>query len=129
MKTTIPCLAALLMLGFVGTGCDTVNTYTSDSQNITDSELNDVARVTNIRKSRVSGDLLRVQADVVNTDDDDEVFNYKFEWFDADGNMLDSPFSNWQRLQIAPRESMTISGTATSPKATDFKLKLILGKD
>ena len=129
MKTTIPCLFALLACGLLTAGCDTVNTYTSESQNVTDSELNDVARVTNIRKSRVSGDLLRVQADVVNTDDDDEVFNYKFEWFDAEGNMIDSPFSNWLRLQIGPRESITVSGTATSPKATDFKLKLILGKD
>jgi uncharacterized protein YcfL len=129
MKTAIASLAAALMICVVLPGCDTVNTYTSDSQNVTDSELNDVARVTNIRKSRVSGDLLRVQADVVNTDDDDEVFNYKFEWFDADGNMIDSPFSNWMRLQIGPRESITVTGTATSPKATDFKLKLILGKD
>lgn len=129
MKNTALVLIALAGLGLLAAGCDTVNTYTSETQNITDSELNDVARVTNVRKSRVSGDLLHVQVDIANIDDTDEVFNYKFEWFDAQGAKLDSPFDSWQRIQIAPRESLTVSATATSPRATDFKLKMILGDE
>lgn len=120
LATTILALGALGM-----SGCDTVNTYSSESQNITDTGLANAARVTNIRKSIVSGDLLRVQVDVTNNDDDSEDFNYKVEWYDAQGNKLDSMFDSWQRLTLGAREMQTLTATATSPKATDFKLKLI----
>jgi uncharacterized protein YcfL len=120
LATAIMALGALTL-----SGCNTVNTYSSESQNITDVDLANTARVTNIRKSLVSGDLLRVQVDVTNIDDDSEDFNYKFEWFDAQGNKLDSMFDSWQRLSVSGRETLTVTGTATSPKATDFKFKII----
>ncbi len=128
MKPSLLMLAGLTLTLAGLAGCDTVNTYSSESQNITDSGLNDIARVTNIRKSVVSGNLLHVQADLTNTEDDNENINYKFEWFDAQGSKIDSPFDSFQRIQLAPRETITVSGTATSPKATDFKLKLIEGQ-
>ncbi len=128
MKASLLAMTVLaLSAGALG-GCDTVNTYSSESQVITDSGLSDIARVTNIRKSMVSGDLLRVQADLTNTEDDTEKVNYKFEWYDAQGNKLDSMFDSWQRITVGPRETLTLTGTATSPKATDFKLKLVEGQ-
>jgi uncharacterized protein YcfL len=128
MKRTLLTLATLILAMTALPACDTVNTYSSESQNITDAGLNNDAKVTNIRKSLVSGNLLHVQADITNTQDDDADINYKFEWYDAQGSKLDSPFDSFQRISIAPRETLTVSATATSPKATDFRLKLIEGQ-
>lgn len=117
-----------LLTGFSFFGCSTINTYSTDQRLITDGWLASHAQINNIRSSRVSNNLLNIQADVRNLKSSGAEFNYKFEWIDETGSEIDSSVDVWKRKYIGPQEQITITGTATSPKATDFRLKLIEAK-
>lgn len=106
-------------------GCSTMNTYSRDKRLVTDDGLERRAQVDNIRMSRVSGDLLRVQVDIRNLKDSDQEFNYRFEWLDEGGNKIGSSVEVWKRQQIGPQETITLTEVATSPSAIDFRLKMI----
>lgn len=52
-------------------------------------------------------------------------FNYRFEWFDANGVQVNTPTSTYLPRQIEGKESIFISAVAPTPSAKDFRLKLL----
>jgi len=90
---------------------------------ITDSGLSQVASVVSARKTRAD-DLLRVEVEVENLRPIQQRFYYRFEWFDADGNIVDTPLSTWQPQIVAGRERVVLRGIAPNPRVTDCRLKL-----
>lgn len=114
--------------------CSTVNTVershatanpapVADKRIITDSSLNDSARVVGVISARAGG-LLKVQMQIMNTTSSPQQINYKFSWVDAGGMEIPSPMSVWQTLVLEGKESKFISAVAPSPNANDFTLKL-----
>ncbi len=116
-------LLVLLFLSVFMFGCFS-NTYTSDQQIVKDGWLNSHANVRVLRQTEVGGDLLNVQIEVENTFPFNSRFNYKFDFFDADGRMLYSPLTGFKQQQVPAGGFVTITGQASSPKATDFRLTL-----
>lgn len=128
---------ALLATGLVllGSGCATnVNTYeraeaqaapnyVADKRIITDNTLAGTFRVTAINQATVSGNLLKVQANIENLKSSARTLNYKFEWIDQDGMAVDSPNETWKSIKLQGRETGSISTVAISPRAVDFRLK------
>ena len=104
-------------------GCFT-NTYTGDDQIVKDGWLNSHANVRVLRQTEVSGELLNIQVEVENTFPFNSRFNYKFDFFDAEGRMLYSPLTGFKQQQVPAGGFVTITGQASSPKATDFRLTL-----
>lgn len=90
---------------------------------VTDSGLSQVAAVVAARKTRAD-DLLRVEVEVENLRPIQQRFYYRFEWFDADGNIVDTPLSTWQPQIVAGRERVVIKGIAPNPRVADCRLKL-----
>ena len=136
MRWQIGCVTvgcAALMVGWLA-GCKTVNTVTraepvavstplADKRIITDGGLGRIARVIAIRQSTTSGDLLRLDIDVLNTSSNQQRFNYIFEWFDAQGMQVFTPMSKWQSQTIEGAETITLTAIAPTPTAKDFRLK------
>lgn len=117
------------------TGCaSTVNTVergvpggqrqiVSDKRIITDAGLNRGASIVGVNE--VPGEFLKVQVELLNTTSSLKSFNYRFEWFDANGVQVNTPTSTYLPRQIEGKESIFISALAPTPSAKDFRLKLI----
>ena len=118
------------------TGCSTVNTVeraqpvaarqmVDDKRIITDSSLNRRVQVLGVNSNTGAGGLLKVQVEVLNTTRSLQGFNYKFEWFDENGNLINTPTSVFLSRRIEGKESMFLSATAPNSAAKDFRLKLL----
>ncbi len=134
MANHFRCLAAVILL--VSISCRTVNTVERadpratptvirDSRIITDPSLNKKSAVLQIRETRVGNGLLKIQAEILNRTSSRKRINYRFDWIDDAGMVIDSPLTNWKSLSLAGKESRFISSVAPTPRAVDFKLKLI----
>ena len=118
------------------TGCSSVNTVQpadrvnppqiiSDKRVVTDPSLQRRVQVTEVHEARDAGGHLRVQVSVINTTRRYRTFNYRFEWFDADGIFIDTPAGGYRTRQIEGGESLMLVGVAPSATARDFRLKLL----
>lgn len=75
-------------------------------------------------KSAIAGDIMRAQASLRSKDKDTLRFQYRFEWYDANGIEINSGSGSWKPLILNGRESKTVQGVAPDPRAKEFKLKL-----
>lgn len=133
-----------LTLGLVATtvlfpGCSTpktVNTMeravplaqratVADNRIITDSSLNQKARIIGVNQSTGAGGLLKVQVEVLNTTSSVQSFSYRWEWFDETGTIIETSMTTAVTRQIEGKESLFITGIAPKTTAKDFRLKLI----
>lgn len=116
-------------------GCDTMNTVersarqsvpniVADKRIITDTSLDQYAFVSAINEGRTPQGLLRIQAEIANTTSDYKNVNYKFEWFDKNGMIVESPASPWKDLSIEGGERRYVTGVAPNADVVDFRLKL-----
>jgi uncharacterized protein YcfL len=127
--------ATIMVAGFPGCHDNSVNTTqrteptfhptpVADKRIIFDQQLADIATVTGVRQATVSGDMLKIQVDITNLKTNPTSFNYKFEWYDPAGMIIESPLSTWQSQTIEGRETVALTGVAPTPTAKDFILKL-----
>ena len=131
-----PLLPALLALALVA-GCEMVNTAEraepiAQSDPVVlrkvqpDPSLKAQVQIISANQGVVSGDLLKVQVQVRNNIALRKSFNYKWEWYDQNGMVVDTPTTRlWQVMRLQPRESATITGVAPNPRVVDFRLKLV----
>jgi len=140
MKTHIflPLVAASFAAGLLAvSGCKTtVNSVenaqkegqrqmVSDSRVITDGSLNKKVSIVGVNSRMTPGGVLQVQVELLNTTRSYQAFNYRFEWFDADGMQLNNVASALIPTSIEGKESKFISGVAPTASCKDFRLKLI----
>ena len=98
--------------------------YVPDRRVITDVSLSRTVQVVSVNQATVSGNLLKVQATIVNLKNKLRTLNYKFEWVDQDGMAVNSSNETWKAIMFQGRETKTVSTVAVSPRAVDFRLKL-----
>jgi uncharacterized protein YcfL len=115
--------AILLLATFAFVSCK-ANTITSDKRITKGGWLAMHASIGEVSESRVNGDLLNVSVEIESNASSDSRFNYKFVFFDKEGRKLFSPTSGFKQEQIPAGAFMTISGQATDPRATTFRLTL-----
>lgn len=65
--------------------------------------------------------LLVVQAEINNSDDDNQQLFYRFKWLDASGFAIGGD-EVWKPLLLYSYQKQTLSAVAPSPLATDFRL-------
>jgi len=70
-------------------------TVIQDKRILTDSAISGIAEILGVNESYV-GDLKKIQVRVFNGTKVESEFFYKFEWFDTDGNVVESPMSIWK---------------------------------
>lgn len=130
-------LASLLLgsLLFPGTGCKTVNTVERAIPNarpneidtakfVTDRSLDRKIELISMNQTRVSGDILKVQATLRNKTRSRREMYYDFEWYDGAGMLIPTPAGLTRPVVIQPGAFQVISDVAPSPAAVDFRLKL-----
>lgn len=139
MKT--PKLLSIFGLGFAAglavlTGCSTVNTVeraqpvaqkqmTCDKRIITDSDLNRNVNVVGINEAIIGSGFTKVQVELLNKTSSPYSFRYHFDWFDAQGMLVQTPTSSWIDRSIMGKETISIGSLAPTENAKDFRLKLI----
>jgi len=128
------CLLASTL--FVFTSCTTVNTVEratpigtkqviADKRVITDLTLNKKVSIVGMNEGVTPGGFLQVQIEVLNRKNSMQAFNYRFEWFDTNGMLVDTPTSVWIPRQIEGQETLTITAVAPTTTAKDFRVKFM----
>ena len=98
-------------------------TVIADRRVLADSGLASATQVVGVNQA-MSGDLLKIQVSLFNSTGSRANFNYKFEWFDGNGMIVDSPMSIWTPQSIEAAETLELTSVAPNPRAKDFRLKL-----
>jgi len=135
VNAILKCLLLTAVVLLVG-ACQTVNTveranprsegnYIEDKRVTTDPDLNRIAHVTRINEARLDNDLLKIQVELYNNTLKRKRFNYRFDWIDQNGMVMDTPLAAWRQMSLAGQEAGTITAIGPSPKAVDFRLQLI----
>lgn len=120
--------------------CETVNTaeraepgyervYIDDQRVTTDDSLKNAAGLVRLNETTLETGFLKVQAEVYNDTRERKRANYRFEWFDADGMLINTSLSSWKAISLAGKESQFITAVSPTKTATDFRLKLIEPED
>ena len=65
---------------------------------------------------------LEVQVEVYNHAKMRKVFDYRVEWKDKDGMILDTVMTHWISKSVMPESKNSFRVIAPSPKATDFRI-------
>jgi uncharacterized protein YcfL len=129
--------AAMLAVIVALTGCSTtVNTVEnsdktgqrnmiSDHRVITDYSFNHRVFVVGANTVMTPSGLLKVQVELQNHTDSPQMFNYRFQWFDANGMQVNNVTSAVIPDQIMGREDKFISGVAPSTNCRDFRVQFI----
>lgn len=71
-----------------------------------------------------TGDLRTVQATVRNATGRPIQFQYRYDWIDLDGMHIDTPASTWLMRTLEPGESASLTATAPTPRAADFRFQI-----
>ena len=139
MKMTTQAIVPACLLAstlFVFTSCTTVNTVEratpigtkqviADKRVITDLTLNKKVSIVGMNEGVTPGGFLQVQIEVLNRKNSMQAFNYRFEWFDTNGMLVDTPTSVWIPRQIEGQETLTITAVAPTTTAKDFRVKFM----
>ena len=118
------------------TGCKTVNTIEpaqpvaerdmlSDKRVVTDSTLNRKVRVLGINQATGLGGFLKIQVELQNTTSRVQSFTYRVEWFDENGMIINLPTKTARPQTMEGKETISITATAPTDRAKDFRIKFI----
>ena len=116
---------------FVFISCTTVNTVEratpigtkqviADKRVITDDTLKRKVSIVGMNEGMTQGGFLQVQIEVLNQKNSMQSFSYRFEWFDMNGMLVDTPTSVWIPRQIEGQETLTITAVAPTITAKGF---------
>lgn len=65
--------------------------------------------------------LMAIQAEITNTDSNNQQMFYRFKWLDKNGMVIGDDEA-WQPLLVYAGQRQTINGLAPSPQASDFRI-------
>ncbi len=65
--------------------------------------------------------LMAIQAEILNTDSNNQQLLYRFKWLDR-GGMVIGDDEAWQPLLVYAGQQQTINALAPSPQVTDFRI-------
>lgn len=131
--------AGLLGLVATGTGCSTtenqVNTVEpanpayvrrniEDRRIIRDATVAKAVHVLNVIDGSTDTGLARIGVEVQNQRRKTFRFNYRFDWFDAQGFPVSTPTATMVSQQIEGGQVLTLVSVAPHPNAKDFRLTL-----
>ena len=94
-------------------------------QIVTNGWLNYKANIIAVHEGVVSGNLKRVAVDVYSDQLNSQQFSYRFDWTDDSGMPVANPAGSLTITTIKPKETITITGVAPAPRATQWKLTLL----
>jgi len=136
MKKTLYPLIAVGLLVLV-TGCSTSMNSVENAQKegqrhmvadqrvVSDASLNSKVSVVGVNSAMTPGGVIKVQVELLNKTRLMQTFNYRFEWFDANGMQLTYLSTPVIPGVIEGGESKFVASVAPTPACKDFRLKLL----
>ncbi len=138
MKNKISLFLVSFSLFILLSGCGTTNPVhqttkkdPSDTSSIPDLKrvfmdggLERDVEVVSINQGKVNQNLLRIQVNLKNLTKKSMNLNYKVEWMDQDGIVIEDSSATWLSLYVRGAEIVAVQSVATSPNAKNFWLKL-----
>ena len=118
------------------TGCTTVNTIEpaqttaqremlSDKRVITDGSLGRRIKFLGVNTATGVGGFLKIQIEVLNTSRSRQSFTYRVEWFDENGMIIAQPTRTALPQSLEGKETASITATAPTDRAKDFRIKFL----
>jgi uncharacterized protein YcfL len=131
MQTQIALAALALALA----GCAGVNTVerqtpvadrqvVPDRRIITEPSFTQPVRIVSVSEATVADGFLKIQVELRNHSAHTHHFNYRVQWFDANGMAIHSPTPVWITRQILPQQTMFVTAVAPTAAAKDFRIEL-----
>lgn len=138
MKTNLLFLAVAacgtaLLLGGCGATMNTIEPASpvaqrqmlSDKRLITDTRLHNRVQPIGINTATGPGGFLKIQIELQNTTGRAHSFTYRIEWFDENGMLIQSPTGAAIPRTIEGGETISVTATAPTDRAKDFRIKLL----
>ncbi|MFZ0829161.1 MAG: YcfL family protein [Verrucomicrobiia bacterium] len=97
----------------------------SDQRIITDGSLAKKVSFVGINQTMTPGGFLKVQIQVINRKGSLQRFSYQFQWFDANGMLINNVASPTVPDQIEGGETKFILSQAPTPACRDFRVKFL----
>jgi uncharacterized protein YcfL len=88
------------------------------------SELARNINVVSVNQETVNGDLIQIQVNLENLTKKPMNLNYKVEWMDVAGIVINDSSAGWQPLYVRGAENVAVQSVASTPRAKNFWLKL-----
>ena len=136
-STHLRSLFLCFLVGLFSFGCNTNPVHQTTKKNPGDtsalpelkrvymsSSLSRNLQVVSINQSKANEDLLRVQVNLANLTKKPLNLNYKIEWMDDAGIVINDSSAVWMPLYVRGAESVAVQSVSSSPMAKNFWLKL-----
>ena len=81
-------------------------------------------QITNERAGFSTSNLLRAGANGINTSSLQQQLRFRFIWLDSAGFEISGLPSRWQYTTLPPNESFSLEMIASSPSATDYRIRI-----
>ena len=123
MKKTLAILVAALAFAFAGCITDTSGIAVEKGK-LTVYNRRLAAHMTlthHLRRDTKTG-FVHVQAVLSNADYSDIQFQYRFEWYDADGMLIEETSPMWHTARVHGKDRKVLEGVSESKSAADFRL-------
>lgn len=100
----------------------------ADKRLITDKDMQKHVHPIGLNTATGSGGFLKIQVEVQNTTSRRYSFNYRVDWFDENGMLINSPMAVATPRTIEGGETLAITATAPTDRAKDFRIKFLEAK-
>lgn len=136
MRHSLILVSGTLLLAMTGCRSTSVNTVEpvsqvgqkqmiSDQRVLTDQTLNNIVRIVGVNTATGEEGFLKIQVQVENRTRTARAFTYQVEWYDENGMIIESPIRVARPRTIEAREVVSITATAPTPRAKDFRIKFL----
>ena len=88
------------------------------------SSLSKNLEVVSVNQAIANGDLLKIQVNLYNLSKKELNLNYKVEWMDEAGIVINDSSAVWTPLYVRGAENVAVQSVSTTPRAKNFWLKL-----
>jgi uncharacterized protein YcfL len=97
----------------------------ADKRVITDTSLYSRVRILGVNTATGPAGFLKIQVEVENTTLSRQAFTYRVEWFDEQGMIVNLPTTTAIPRTLEARETASITATAPTDRAKDFRIKFL----
>jgi uncharacterized protein YcfL len=86
-------------------------------------------KVNNVKEVRTPEGFLEVQVSGRNESAFKKRFDYRTEWLDANGMIIDSVMSKWMTVSVPGNSEFSFKVIAPNPRATDYRINTRVAKN
>jgi uncharacterized protein YcfL len=97
----------------------------ADKRVVTDTSLDSSCRILGVNAATGPGGFLKIQVEVQNLTKSRKSFTYRVEWFDENGMIINLPTTTAIPRSLEGKETASITATAPTDRAKDFRIRFL----